>query len=414
MFVLGVVLMRVGTFIKGVCAMMSIVTVFSLGLQCVYGETLTNDFIEQSEASKAQAEQDKQALSSGLSNIKAILSSLESAKGNLEAYITELDSDLATINDNQEKLKQQITAKEAEIATTQAALDEAEEVAARQYDAMKRRIKHMYEKGNRSYMELFLTSTGFSDMLNKMEYVQRLSKYDRDMLTAYIDTKNEIAATKEKLESEQKELEANQTALQNEENAMETLIASKEGEISAYDADIDNKEAAVAAYQAEIAAQDAVIKELEAAIQAEKKRLLEENRKAIVYDGGQFAWPAPSYSRISDDYGNRIHPTLGVQQFHNGIDMAAPGGSPILAAYDGEVVAAAYSSTMGNYIMIDHGDGLVTIYMHASSLGVSKGQTVVRGEQIGCVGSTGRSTGNHLHFSVRVNGSYTSPWSYLK
>ena len=93
--------------------------------------------------------------------------------------------------------------------------------------------------------------------------------------------------------------------------------------------------------------------------------------------------------------------------------MAAPSGSPILAAYDGEVVAASYSATMGNYIMIDHGDGLITIYMHASALEVSQGQTVARGEEIGKVGSTGRSTGPHLHFSVRKDGSYVSPWNYL-
>ena len=97
----------------------------------------------------------------------------------------------------------------------------------------------------------------------------------------------------------------------------------------------------------------------------------------------------------------------------NGVDMAAPSGSPILAAYDGEVIAASYSPTMGNYIMIDHGDGLITIYMHASSVSVSSGTMVARGEQIGCVGSTGRSTGPHLHFSVRENGSYVSPWNYL-
>ena len=91
-----------------------------------------------------------------------------------------------------------------------------------------------------------------------------------------------------------------------------------------------------------------------------------------------FAWPAPSYTRISDEYGERMHPTLNVKKFHNGLDMAAPGGSPILAAYNGTVVAAAYSSTMGNYIMIDHGDNLYTIYMHASKLYVSQGAEVSR------------------------------------
>ena len=99
---------------------------------------------------------------------------------------------------------------------------------------------------------------------------------------------------------------------------------------------------------------------------------------------------------------------------HNGVDMAAPSGSPILAAADGTVIAASYSGSMGNYIMIDHGSDIITIYMHASSLGVSVGQEVSAGDRIGSVGSTGRSTGPHLHFGVRKNGAYVNPWTYLK
>lgn len=179
-----------------------------------------------------------------------------------------------------------------------------------------------------------------------------------------------------------------------------------------------------------IASQNATIAALEAKVlKAEKEALalekeLEESglsdndidsvttTKPQVYSG-PFCFPAPSYTRVSDDYGNRIHPTLGVKQFHNGIDFAAPGGSPILAAQSGTVIAASYNSTMGNYIMISHGGGVITIYMHASALYVSSGQTVTKGQKIAAVGTTGRSTGNHLHFSVRVNGSYVSPWSYL-
>ncbi len=126
-----------------------------------------------------------------------------------------------------------------------------------------------------------------------------------------------------------------------------------------------------------------------------------------------FTFPCPKMKRISDEYGYRIHPTLGIEKFHNGVDMAAPSGSPILAAYNGKVVAADYSSTMGNYIMINHGDGLYTIYMHASALYVSKGQEVSKGQTIAAVGSTGRSTGPHLHFGVRRDGNYVNPWQYL-
>ena len=112
-------------------------------------------------------------------------------------------------------------------------------------------------------------------------------------------------------------------------------------------------------------------------MEADKAKLEEEYK--VKYDGGMFQMPCPGYTRISDDYGSRMHPILNVEKFHNGVDFAAPSGSPILAAYDGRVVAATYNSSMGNYVMIDHGDGLYTIYMHASKLYVSSGQTVTKG-----------------------------------
>jgi len=393
-----------------------IIAVFSIAAEMplIVHASLTNDYIKESEESKKQAEQSRDTLKSGLTDIQALLKSLEGAKNNLQDYITQLDANLNDLNAKIEQLNTMISEKEADIKETQAALEKAQEIEEAQYSAMKQRIRFMYEKGSGSYMEMLFSSESFTDFLNKAEFINKISEYDRKMLEQYMETKEEIAAAKARLEQEQQELEEANDALATEQNAVETLISSKEEEITVYESDIQNKEAAVAQYKAEIAAQDQLIKDLEAAILAEKKRLLEENKAAITYDGGQFAWPAPKYTRISDDYGNRIHPTLGVQQFHNGVDMAAPAGSPILAAYDGEVVAASYSSTMGNYIMVDHGDGLYTIYMHASSLGVSQGQMVARGEQIATVGSTGRSTGNHLHFSVRLNGSYVSPWNYLQ
>ena len=379
----------------------------------VHADTLTNDKIKESEESKKQAEEERKALKSSLTNVKSLLADLEKTKDNLEDYITELDSDLADINDKIDSLNQLISDKEFEIQTTEAELEEAKAVEDTQYNAMKRRIKFIYEHGEASTAEMLLSSKSFVDFLNKAEFINKMSAYDKRMLDSYVAAKDAVDAKEKALEEQKAELEEAKEAMLNEQNAVETLMADKEKEIIVYQGDIHNKEAAIAEYQAMIAEQDQIIKDLEAAILEEKKRLLAENKKAIVYDGGQFKWPAPSYSRISDDYGYRIHPILGTQQFHNGVDMAAPNGSPILAAYDGEVIAASYSASMGNYIMIDHGDGLITIYMHASSVSVSAGTMVARGEQIGCVGSTGRSTGPHLHFSVRLNGSYVSPWNYL-
>ena len=376
--------------------------------------SLTNEVIEESQKAVDQANQDKKNLQSGLSGIKDLLKSLESAKGNLEDYVTRLDANLAELASRIDELNALLDEKEAEIKTKKEELDAAKQQEEGQYAAMKKRIKFMYEKGSASYLEMILSAESFTEFLNKAEFINKISEYDRTKLDEYIATKESIAEQEAQLELEQQALEQVKASIAEEQEAVSTLIHAKEEEIVYYESDITNKEQAVKAYEAEIAAQNAMIKELEATIAAEKKRLLAENKSAISYDGGQFKWPAPDYKRISDDYGMRMHPTLGVEQFHNGIDLASASGSRILAAYDGEVVAAAYSSTMGNYIMIDHGDGLYTIYMHASSLLVSKGTMVARGEEIAKVGSTGRSTGPHLHFGVRLNGSYVSPWNYIQ
>lgn len=375
---------------------------------------LTNDLIKESENAKKEAEENKKTLQNGLTNVKKVLQDLNAAKDNLEEYITELDEDLEEIEGNINKLTVELARVQGEINTTKEELEKAKITEENQYETMKKRIKYMYERGNKTYVDLFFTASSFGDFLNTAEYIGKINTYDRAMLDSYIENRRYIEEQEKKLEEEEAELKNTQDGLQNEHSAMEELMASKEEEILAYESDIDNKEAAVKEYEAYIAEQEATIKELERQIAAERKRLEEENANTRKYDGGKFAWPAPDYSRISDDYGNRMHPTLGIQKFHNGIDLASSNGSRILAAYDGEVVAAAYSSTMGNYIMIDHGNGIYTVYMHASALLVSKGQSVSKGEQIAKVGSTGRSTGPHLHFSVRENGNYVSPWKYVK
>lgn len=373
---------------------------------------LTNDSIKQKEAEINKAKEEKKALQSGLTNVKEIKKQLEQSKADLANYVEELDANLVEIQAKIDDLKTQISQKEEEIVQKTGELEEAVSVQQTQYEAMKTRIKFMYEKGDSLSMELLFSSESFGEMLNKAEYIEMLSAYDRKMLDEYVAYAEYVALCKEDLEEEKGVLDEAKTAVEEEEASLNELIAAKEQEIYQVTSDIQGKEAAIKEYEADIAMQNDAIKALEAAVAEERKKLAaEQGRK---YDGGVFTWPAPSYSRISDDYGNRIHPTLGIQKFHNGIDMAAPGGTPILAAYDGKVVAADYNSSMGNYIMIDHGDSLYTIYMHASALYVSRGAEVSKGSKIAAVGTTGRSTGNHLHFSVRLNGNYVNPWSYLR
>ena len=294
-------------------------------------------------------------------------------------------------------------------------LEDAQEKEDAQYQAMKDRIKFLYEKGDAYYLELLFCANSFSDFVNKKEYIEKISEYDNNMLEEYVKNRELIEVCKAELEAEEELLAEAKAKVDEEQANLEALISTKEGEINRYTGDINNKQKAIEEYEADIAMENDTIQALEAALAEERRRLLEENgAENIIYDGGMFKWPAPSYTRISSDYGTRMHPILGVEKFHNGVDMAAPGGSPILAAYDGEVIAADYNSSMGNYIMINHGGGLITIYMHASALYVSKGTMVARGDKIAAVGTTGRSTGNHLHFGVRLNGNYVSPWNYLK
>ncbi|MDD3368964.1 MAG: peptidoglycan DD-metalloendopeptidase family protein [Lachnospiraceae bacterium] len=376
--------------------------------------TVTSESIKQKESQITAAQSEKQALQSSLTDVKKLKEQLETEKSDLSNYVKELDANLDSIQAKINELNEMITTKEAAIVQEEKELAEAQEVEAEQYAAMKARIKFMYERGDDLYLEMMLTSKSFGEMINKADYIEALSSYDRKMLDHYVEVTEYVQACKDALEAEKEVLDQAKLDVQSEEAALEDLIGEKEKQINVYSANINDKEAAIKEYEAQIADQNATIAALEAAVAEERRQLMASQGSAMTYDGGVFKWPAPSYTRISDDYGYRMHPILGVQQFHNGLDMAAPGGSPILAAYDGKVVAAAYSSSMGNYIMINHGDGLITIYMHASALYVSSGATVAKGQQIAAVGSTGRSTGNHLHFSVRLNGSYVSPWNYLK
>lgn len=375
--------------------------------------TSLEESIKQKEKAISQAESERKALQSGLSDIKAMVAKLEKTKSSLENYVVELDGELASLEEKIDALKEQIEKKKEEVAQAKADVEQAEAVAQSQYEDMKARLKYMYERGKGGgYLEVLFGSGGFSNLLNQAEYVEKLSSYDKRKLLEYRQNVEYLKLCRQTLEEEEQVLHETEESLKNEQEAVNTLIAEKEKEIKAYQGDIANQSAAIAEYEADIAEQNAAIAALEKAVAADKAALAEQNR--LKYDGGMFQMPCPGYKRISDDYGNRIHPTLGVKKFHNGVDFAAPSGTAILAAYDGKVVGAAYNSSMGNYVMIDHGDGLYTIYMHASKLYVSNGQTVSKGEKIAAVGSTGRSTGPHLHFSVRLNGNYVSPWEYLK
>lgn len=371
----------------------------------------TNDSIKEKESQIESAKSEREQMQSTLSDMKALKEQLESNKSNLETYVTQLDSSLTDIQGKIDDLKQNIEDKETQIDKTEKELDEATAVQQEQYDTMKKRIQFIYERGDSYALEVLVDAGGFGEMLNRAVYISELSDYDNRKLTEFKEQTELVKVTKQALEEERTTLEQAKKDQETEEANMQELITAKTAEIGGVEDDIEGANLNIEEYEAQVAQQNSEIQALEAAVAAEKQRLASANQTH--YNGGIFTWPCPNYSYISSEFGYRVHPIYGDTRFHSGLDMAAASGSPILAAYDGTVVAAAYSSSMGNYVMIDHGDGLYTIYMHASALYVSSGQSVTAGEQIAAVGSTGNSTGPHLHFSVRLNGAYVSPWNYL-
>ncbi|MGN0249420.1 MAG: murein hydrolase activator EnvC family protein [Lachnospiraceae bacterium] len=429
---------------KTVSVLLCTVLLISAPAQVCATEKTAADYKEEIREKKEQAEEHKQEMRASESKVdmmeEAVVGlnsekkELQVAKNELSATVEALDAQLTNVQEVLVELGEDIDRKTKQVENIKNRLREAEANQDEQYASMKQRIKFMYEKGDTAYITMVFGAQNLTDMLNKAEYIEEVSAYDRQLLNEYTETKYRVINLKDKLEVEQASLLETQEQAEIQEYQMSMLIDQKNGEIEKYESEINTKEGAIKEYEAMIASQNATIAALEASIlQAEREAdaLQKELEESGLSDNdidssssskpvttqqvfsGPFCMPAPSYTRVSDDYGNRIHPILGVKQFHNGIDFAAPGGSPILAAQSGTVIAAAYSSTMGNYIMINHGGGVITIYMHASALYVSAGQTVTKGQKIAAVGTTGRSTGNHLHFSVRVNGSYVSPWSYL-
>lgn len=375
--------------------------------------SITSDSIKEKEEQIRQAEQEKDALKSGLSNLQNLKKDLEAQRSSLKNYVAQLDGNLAQIEQNIRDLSAQISVKEEEITVAEAELEMALENEENQKEAMISRIRMVYESGDPQMLDMLLKSASFGDFLNKADYVERVMAYDQKMWQDFKLVREYVELCKQGLELEKEILDEAKAGVEEEQRNLEALIDQKNKDIIAYETDITNKEKAIKEYEEEIEAQENEIATLEAQIAEDKKKILANSGVVLTYDGGTFKFPVASYTRVSDEYGPRIHPTLGIQQFHNGVDLASPKGTAIYAAYDGIVVAAAYSATMGNYVMIDHGSGLYTIYMHASALYVEKDDIVVRGETIAAVGSTGRSTGPHLHFSVRLNGEYQSPWNYI-
>lgn len=347
------------------------------------------------------------------------LRELEGIKSDTASYVKALDSKLEAYEKQIKALSSQMSAKEAEIQVAREDLELAQETEEKQYRDMKLRIQYMYERGETSYLDLLFESENLTQLFYRTEYIQAIASYDREMLLKYKDTKAQVEAREAELVKEQEELASLKSSAEARQQDIQTLVDEKTAELKKYQSQINTAQGNLSELERDIAAQENKIK----AMEAEIKRKEEEARKAALAAGQKyntvsignisFIWPCPASRRITSGYGGRDAPMEGASSSHQGIDIGAPTGSSIQAAASGTVTIATYSYSAGNYIMVNHGGGVSTVYMHCSELLVSPGQTVTQGQVIAKVGSTGYSTGPHLHFGIRVNGSYVNPTKYV-
>lgn len=230
----------------------------------------------------------------------------------------------------------------------------------------------MYEKGETSYLDLLFKSADLTQLFSRAKYISQIAAYDRKMLDQYEAASKEVEVREAELTAEHEELVALKTSTEEKKQDSERLMNEK------------------------------------AAAQAAGQKY-----NTVKIGDINFIWPCPASSRITSNFGDRESPTEGASSSHQGVDIGASAGSSILAAASGTVTISTYSYSAGNYIMVNHGGGVSTVYMHCSELLVSAGQQVTQGQVIGKVGSTGYSTGPHLHFGIRVNGSYVNPINYV-
>lgn len=373
------------------------------------------------------AKNKKSSLEKEKKKIEQTIKDLEKEKGDITAYIAKLDKELNTLNDKIEKLEKDIGVVKKDLKKTKAELKEAKETEENQYITMKKRIKYMYENGSSDYIEVLLSSDDMSDLLNRTEYITKISEYDGEMLDRYQETKRKVEKKEAELKSSLEALNNLNEEIELEKDGVTKLINEKNKELSSYEAKIDESSEKADEYTEKIKIQEDVIDELiEAQLRAAEeaaRRAEEERQKNEAGNGGSagsgnvsasgFMWPSDSSRRITSTFGYRKSPTAGASSYHQGIDIGAAAGSNVLAAADGTVTVATYQWAAGNYIMISHPNGISTVYMHNSKLLVSVGQTVKKGDVIAKVGSTGVSTGPHIHFGVRVNGAYVNPLNYV-
>lgn len=319
---------------------------------------------------------------------------LSSDQKTIVARIGNIEYNIRTVESEIESLSDQIVTTEGTLNMTMLELANAEAKIGEKKETLNQRIRVMYKTGHVGYLEVLLGSFNFEDMLSRMDMLQKIYEHDTDLL-AYMQSQRDLVAEKKKSLEEQK---ASLVSLRSSLSSKQTKLS---GELVSLDREQQNLKKDLKALEAEEDRLNQDAKKITSIIAN-----LKTNEKFV---GGKMMFPTPGYTRITSPFGNRLHPVYKTYKMHTGIDIAAPSGANIVAALDGTVIYADWFGGYGKVIMVDHGGGIVTLYAHCSTLVAKSGQKVTKGQTVAKVGSTGVSTGAHLHFEVRQNGKYVDP-----
>ncbi len=299
-------------------------------------------------------------------------------------------------------------------------LAEAQEAETNQYELYCKRVRAMEENGSYTYLDILFNCTSLGELLGAMDDISEIMDADRRLYEKYTAAREETERVKAEYEDTLTDLGDKQDELEAEKARLEAEIEEATDLINDLEADIEAAQAEYAANEAAEQALNAQMDAIAAQIAAEEEAARQEAaQNGTDYTGpgstatGSYTWPCPSCTYITSGYGNRIHPIFGTERWHSGIDIGAAAGATVIAADSGTVSVATYSSSYGNYVMIYHSNGTYTLYAHMSSIAVTAGQSVTKGDTIGYVGSTGWSTGPHLHFEIRNSGGTIDPTQFF-
>ena len=320
--------------------------------------------------------------------------------------IQELGDKITEYENQYNDLKNQVAEMEKNIAVIDADIDKVQAEYDRKENLLKKRMVALYKAGDATYLDVLLSSSSIVDFLSKYYMLEKIIDYDTDLMKELEVEKNSIENKKQEQEKKKADLKVAKAKA----GQMQILMENNKMLQENYSAKLTTEEATlneqILQYKQE---QEEIERHIQAAINWS-------GDLAIQYKGGVMIWPVGvNGTYITSPFGNRLHPIQGVYKYHSGIDIGNAGyGAPVLAAADGIVTYAGVMSGYGNCVMINHGSGIVTLYGHGQTIYATLGQTVKQGDVIMAVGSTGNSTGPHLHFEVRKDGVATSPIPFLK